>query len=331
MKPFGRLIFLVCETSLIVQLASGTPAVMNETKPLAALPPGCSCLMASYQFADRWRLESSASPLQGRDPKAIWQQIKSLAEAEVSSGSRSFTRPSFTTKVVGSTRQLNITKGDVSDLGFGDDPYKNPFKEQILIEALRRALTEARLDDTATGIVTAPNRSSSLKSQPPANTTGRASGNAQWQCYLDQAEQLVRQGVVAIETISNKDQLKQFLQRTQDQIDELLYNQLFESIEQYAEHNRYNVIYDRGGTVKAFSVSINSVPDGAKVWLMTDLVYRKQLITNTEQSQWPWREIVQNPADLIGKYRYMAVWPDGRRAEGTIEVNSAAPLKLLPQ
>jgi hypothetical protein len=72
------------------------------------------------------------------------------------------------------------------------------------------------------------------------------------------------------------------------------------------------------------------VPDGAKVFVMTDLAYRKQLIMRTNRTQWPWIEIVQNPYQLLGRYRYLTVWPDGKRAEGNINVASRSPLRFLP-
>jgi hypothetical protein len=278
-------------------------------------------------------LKSASGPPQVRDPEAVWRDIKSLAETEAASASSSFIHPKLTLRIIG-TPQLRIVKGDVSDLGFGDDPYGMPFRKQILIESLRRALAEANLEGTAKQ--TGPERNAAAPgpgtSQTPEKKPTASDGSQKWQCYLDQAEQLVRQAVVAIETVTDKDQLKRLLQKTEDQIDELLYSKLFESIEQYAKDNRYNVIYERGGeTVKPFSVSVTSVPDGAKVWVITELVYRKQLIMRVDRAQWPWKELVQSPADLIGKYRYMAVWPDGKRAEGSIEVTNANPLKFQPR
>ena len=173
---------------------------------------------------------------------------------------------------------------------------------------------------------------------PSSNETTKnrraSNGRDRWECYLEQAEVLVRQAVAAIETIENKVQLKQFLQKTDDQIDDLLYNKLFASIEQYAQENGINLIYDRGGAPMRVQVSINSEPGGAKVWLMTQLRYQQQVrILKADPSQWPWRELVQNPTELISnaRYRYLARWPDGRKAEGDIEIRDASPVTLRPQ
>lgn len=232
-------------------------------------------------------------------PEQIWQGIKSAAQTEVKDNSPLIILPKFTVKKTGSSRVLTIVKGDVGELGFQDDPYEFPFKKQILIEALRRSLASGEL------------------------TTPRAD--------LAAAESLVKKMIVDIESDPDQQSMKQRLLEDERQIDEILYEKIYEIVEQEAERKGYNIVYARGGDeIKKFSVKITTVPDGAKVWIMWDLVYRKQLITKTEKSQWPWIEVVQSPSDFLGKYHYLAVWPDGRRAEGDIEVSSPNPIRLLP-
>ena len=318
MKISRRLILCACSLAVVGQLTGGKPVTAS----------GCPVTDLS-EFIANGEHHSVAVLFQNREADETWMEIKSLAQAEAASDSLAFVHPSLTVKIVGSTRQLTLRRGAVGDLGFRDDPYKTPFRKQILIEALRRAIAESHLDDPVQQKSASPEVSGASESRSRKPGAGR--GYEQWQCYLDQAEQLVRQTVVAIQSVKNKDDLKQFLQGAEYQIDDLLYNKVFDAIAGYAEANGYNVIYDRGGGVKPFSVSIHSIPEGAKLWLMTDFVYRKQLMTKADPAQWPWQEIVQNPADLIGRYRYRAVWPDGRRAEGSIEVNNASPLKFLPQ
>lgn len=332
MKTSKLVTLLVCSVTLLAPLALETPVLATGHKganhKAVSTLPNFELRIWRQHLLGRSGFRVSVGAMEGRDPDAIWREIKSLAEAEAASGSLSFIPPRFTIKLVGSP-QLTIKKGSVGNLGFGNDPYGVPFREQVLIESLRRALAEGHLESAAE-----PTRTTQNKESRAISDKGRvvSDDNEQWQCYLDQAEQLVKQSVVAIETVTNKDQLKVFLQKTEDQIDDLLYNKLFESIEKYAQKNRYNVIYDRGGdTVKPFSVSVSSVPDGAKVWIMTDGVYRMQLFLKLDPSQWPWTEVVQNPADLIGKYRYKASWPDGRRTEENINVTNANPLRVLPQ
>jgi hypothetical protein len=249
-------------------------------------------------------------------PEEIWQGIKSAAQEEVYANSPLIIAPKFVIKPVGSNLHLTILKADVGDLGFRGDPYDLPFKKQILVESLRRALSEAHLN--------------------PKQTWGKAIDGSKvdddWQNYLVQAEKLIMRTVVHIESTQDKNDLKEKLQEDEKQIDNILYSKVYEAVEQYAQRNQYNIIYSRGGQdIKKFSVSIITIPDGAKVWMMTNLVYRKQLITKADPSQWPWVEIVQNPSDLLGKYHYRAVWPDTRRAEGDIEIGNASPIKLMPQ
>jgi len=248
----------------------------------------------------------------------IWKEIKVAAQNEVSSNSPSITAPRFTVKEVGSSRQLTIVKGDVGGLGFSNDPYELPFKEQILVEALRRSLTETDLQVAKT---------SSVKGLSRQDFQLMSAG----QPYLESAENLVRKTVVDIESEPDKNLLREKLRESERQIDELLYDKIYQAVEQIAQRNNYNIIHGRGGSdIKKFSVNITTVPDGAKVFVMTDLVYRKQLIIKADPSQWPWLEITQNPYPLLGKYRYLTIWSGGKRAEGSIDVASGSPLKILP-
>jgi hypothetical protein len=248
-------------------------------------------------------------PQKSRDPDTEWREIKSLVEADLSSGSSPVGAPAFTVTKIGKTSQLTIKKGNVGDIGFGDDPYGAPFRKQMLLELLRRALTTARLD----AVVTPALPEMGKKDQ----NSGRADGGAQWQCFLDQAELLVRQMVVAIQSVSNKDELKQLLQKTEDRIDDLLYNDLFESIEEYARLHKLNIILDRGTDApKPFSVVVSTSPGGARIWLLRPLRYRQlSKLGSAGPAQWPWEELVQNPALLFGRYRYKARWPNGQFTE----------------
>jgi hypothetical protein len=251
--------------------------------------------------------------------ETIWRGIKSAAQNEVRSNSPLITVPKFIVTQKGSTRQLTIVKGDVGELGFGDDPYELPFRKQILIESLRRSLTETDL---------------SIKKLPAtAEASRREMADAQMEStgksYLESAEKLVRKTVADIESKLDKNLLVELLRENERQIDDLLYDKIYRAVEQVAERNHYNIIYGRGGgEIKKFSVTITTVPDGAKVFLMTDLVYRKQLMTKSNPSQWPWIEVVQNPYQLLGKYRYLTTWTNGKRAEGSIDVANSSPLTL---
>jgi hypothetical protein len=256
-------------------------------------------------------------------PDAIWKGIKSAAQDAVRSNSPLIKAPEFDIKQIGSTRQLTIVKGDVSELGFEDDPYELPFKEQILIEALRQSL--AKIDLAGTG-------ASVAKEGTSGRAQGSSEGESYWQPYLVRAESLDKKVVVDIESDTDKNSLSEKLRENQKQIDEILYDEIYKAVEQDAQRNGYNIIYGRGGPDrKMFSVNISTVPDGAKVWMMTGLVYRQHSsIVGTDPSRWPWKEMVQNPLDLLGGYHYRARWPDGKQAEGDIEVLSASPVTFKP-
>jgi hypothetical protein len=146
--------------------------------------------------------------------------------------------------------------------------------------------------------------------------------------YLERAERIVRRTIYDIETGNIR--LSKQLQDNEKQIDKILYDRIYDAIEMVARRKGYNIIYGKSGSeVKKFSVAITTVPQGARVFIMTDLVYRKQLIMKTNPSDWPWTEIVQNPNPLLGKYRYFTVWPNGKRSEGSIDVNSDSALRLI--
>lgn len=252
-------------------------------------------------------------------PQAIFEGIKLAAQREVRSNSPLIIAPEFNVKVVGSTQQLTIVKGDVGALGFGDDPYELPFKKQVLIEALRDSRSRTDIGDKKLEV--------SKTSVQSVASMVQSAGKP----YLASAEKLVQKTVIEIESEADKDRLNETLRDYEKQIDEILYDKIYVAVEQVAERQGYNIIYGRGGdNIKKFSVIIITQPDGAKIFMMTDLVYRKQLILKIDRAQWPWIEIVQNPYPLLGRYRYLTIWPDGKRAEGTIDVASASPLRFLP-
>lgn len=252
-------------------------------------------------------------------PEAIWKGIKSAAQSEVRSGSPLITAP-FSVRQTGSTRQLTIVMDPVGELGLRGDPYDLPFKKQILIESLRRSLAETKLGAPAAKEVTSGRAQSSSEAE------------GYWQPYLVRAEGLVKTIVIEIETNPDKNNLKEKLLEDERQIDEIIYGSIYPAVEQDALRKGYNVIFGRGdGDRKKFSVSLGTAPDGARVWIMTGLVYRKQIIKKTDPSQWPWMEIVQNPVELLGGYHYRAVWPGGKRAEADIVVESASPIILKPE
>jgi hypothetical protein len=252
----------------------------------------------------------------------IWQGIKVAAQNEVRSNSPLIIFPTFSVKYIGSTRQLTIVKGNVGALGFRDDPYELPFKKQILIEALRRSLAETDL---------AASKAPATSEGTPIGARGGSVTESYWRPYLVSAENLVKKAIVDIESDPDKNSLKVKLEQDETQVNEILDDRVYQAVAQEAQHNGYNVIYGRGGgDIKKFSVNLSTAPDGAKIWIMTGLVYRKQLIMKTDPSQWPWIEIVQNPVELLGGYHYRAVWPGGKRAESDIVVDNASPVTLKP-
>jgi hypothetical protein len=240
---------------------------------------------------------------QRKSPKEIWMAIKAYGQSKAGSNSI------IIVKYVGPSAHVELIKGAIGDLGFGSDPYRIPFEKQIVIETLRRALSEPPWSKSST------------------KTTG-AQPERLWESYLKPAEALVLQSIKDIEATPDVSALKKKLKRIEEEIDTLLYINLFDAIERRAQKLGFDIIYGRGDEVKKFTVKISSTPDGARIFVMTDVVYQKQLILNVDIAAWPWQELVQNPASLLGKYHYLAIWPDGSRSEGSFEIDNASPLEV---
>jgi hypothetical protein len=254
---------------------------------------------------------------QRKSPDEIWRAIKAFGISKAESNS------TINIKNVGAS-QVELVKRTVGDLGFGSDPYRVPFEKQLTIEALRRALSESPWSKSSDN-----KRSGSLTKDKKSVTPAKESQpDRLWESYLKPAEALVRQSIKDIEGAADVNVLKKKLERIEGEIDTILFENLFDAIERRAKKFGYNIIFGRGDNAKKFSVSVSSVPGGARVFVMTDVVYQKQLILNVDSKAWPWLELVQNPASLLGKYRYMAIWPDGSRSEGNFEIINASPLEL---
>ena len=148
-----------------------------------------------------------------------------------------------------------------------------------------------------------------------------------WREHLEQAENLVKEAVVQLESEADREKLNAKLSALGNTIDEILYTKIYGLVESFAESRQYSILSGRGADrMKKFSVSVSTVPEGARVFIMTDLLYRKQLLKKTDPSQWPWIEIVQNPYELLGKYRYLTVWPDGKKVEDSLNVANGSPI-----
>jgi hypothetical protein len=319
MKHFELLTFSVC-----LLIIADPHTLRVGTRRNSAATTGFALYEMSEGIVRHASIEEQEDVSKGGrpTPEAIWNSIRAAARDEVTSHSPLIMPPKFDVRQVGSTWQLTIVKGDVGDLGFEDDPYGLPFKDQILIEALRASLVKTDL-------------TAKEKTAAKAGTPGKPQGAESedyWQPYLISAETVVKSLVVDIEANSDRNLSKEALRQKQDQIDEVLYDQVYQAVEQYAKRNGYSTIYRRGGDeVKRFSVTVSTQPVGGKVWLMTGLVYKKERFANPDDpSKWRWKEVVQNPLDLLGGYHYRAVWPDGRKAEGDIEISNANPVTFLP-
>lgn len=258
----------------------------------------------------------------------VWGQLR-LAAKEAAVNSPRVVRPQFIQSDE-SPNNIEIVKGRVGDQGFGSDPYDVPFRKQILIEMLRNALAGLPLRPAAPTQSPTPAHTSNAAGQALRSDPGRVTGEVSpWEFYLTRAESLVRESLGLIESHREQPGLRAEVDNLGKRIDDILDKQLYEAIVRAAKEKDYNIIFGRGGQQpKMFRVNFETVPEGARVWVMTDVVYRKQLITRTDPSMWPWVELVQNPTDMLGRYRYRAVWPSGRRSEDNIDVNNPNPLKL---
>lgn len=179
-----------------------------------------------------------------KSPSEIWRAIKALAKSSAYLNSTLIVRPQFIVKSPGPSAQLELVKGSVGDLGFGSDPYRVPFEKQILIEVIRRALAE-----TSWLKLSVNKRSkSSTKNKKQTNLSKISQSDKFGETYLEKAEALIKKSVIDIAEISDATVLKVKLDKAEHEIDSLLYNDLYEAIEQRAKELGYNIIYGRGGS-----------------------------------------------------------------------------------
>jgi len=147
-----------------------------------------------------------------------------------------------------------------------------------------------------------------------------------WSQRLQKLRNLVYQSVVEIESIQDQKELlskqKKHIEETNRELEELK-----EFIYKFYTKQGYQVVTINSpeGYSPPFQVKMSTDPQGGTIKMMTYLQYRKCIILKLAQDLWPWITYNQDYSFLIGKYRYGVKWPDGRKAEGNIEITNESP------
>jgi hypothetical protein len=252
----------------------------------------------------------------------VLHAMRGAVDDEIAADSPLIHKPEFEVTSIGDEKQLTIKRGNFELLGFGDDLYSFPFAAEMNIELLRRALSNIDPAILAVENCGASSRSGTIQSKTPFSCRDRLSA------VLDSAESHVAK-MVSLLVGEHSPALRSKLVEEQKAIDDLLGRRFYDLVESAAESKGIDTFFVRGGTVpEPISVEVGSVPNGAKISLMTELAFRRQGLSNVAENQWPWTEVVQNPMKLLGRYRYKAQWPDGTITQGMIDVRSASPIRI---
>lgn len=237
-----------------------------------------------------------AEPTQTRpEPKIIAQELKKVARRELESpNTQIISNIQFNVSTKDKKISYNIGKVRMDHMGFSrSDPYGVPFEKQIHIEALKDVF---------------------MKSVP--NETF-------WVQPLRNAETLVYQTIQDIESSQDVGNLSSVLRQRKIEIDRELEN-LTKNITEFARENRFKVlkVADTDAPEK-MEVSIIIEPSGGKVRLITNSEYDlHKNILKESKDKWPWRDLLESTARLLGKYHYLVEWTDGKCDEGDMTVDS---------
>ena len=179
-----------------------------------------------------------------------------------------------------------------------DDPYRLPFDAMLTAYAFRVAVErDTKLDKEL------------LKPR------------------LQQIEDVVYSTIVDIESTPNKTDLNKKLIERRKEIKSLDPANVI-----LGYYGRLGVRFTPIGAYfgEMFVVSVSTDPSNATTRILPYLSYRKSLLLRTPKDQWAWRTLTQQKEGLSGKYHYFVSWPDGRKAEGDLEVRNNSPITFRP-
>lgn len=192
-----------------------------------------------------------------------------------------------------------------------DDPYQLPLTTLLHVEALRSVIARATFGTWSgkmAGLLSAP---------------------------LRQIEDSVYSTVLDIESTTDRKQLDSKLKSRAQEIDQG-YAKVRAVIESPA-----NSPFDDGAPFRPrtmgwsiggpFDVRIITDPPKGRIRIVTDLAYRLYLIRQLPRQRWEWRELIREKEPLIGRYFFLAQWPDGRQNEGSLEVLRADNVTFSPK
>src|SRR5271157_1333438 len=91
-------------------------------------------------------------------------------------------------------------------------------------------------------------------------------------------------------------------------------------------------IVEMRGSVRGYRVRVNVEPPRARVRVMTLLEYRKCLYFRSPLED-QWIDLLSVENEMIGRYRYLALWPPelNGREEGEIEITGPATITFAPK
>jgi hypothetical protein len=249
-------------------------------------------------------------------PQEIYREIKNIAREAVAPDSpleaSIFDVIQFRTDRESTVIAYRVGPGegnfDIPDFYFvlvgagSGEPYALPIRKQVYVEALDRLFREE------------------LPNKPFWNTN------------LRNAERFIQLTIADIQAKPEGAERQRLLAEREKQINEQ-FRQLWATVIQ--DHCRrvagYDCVDSRGGASPNafFEVHIKIDPPDGVVKALSEFTHR--FYRQKPREQWPWETLRAGTKEMIGKYYFLAEWPDSRNPEELIEVSDDITLTFTPR
>jgi hypothetical protein len=233
------------------------------------------------------------------DPQAIYEALQASArEFVLADSGHAISPPELS--IDGNVLYYSLGRINYSRLGLEDnDPYLLPIGTMIRTQALQLAFNQ----------------------NPLANEFLAGHGER-----LDSIALSTIRDILATE--GNPTAREQALTQRTAQVSEE-FAAIDTKIRNYAQRNDLRPQrVARNPAADYYSVQVSTRPPGGIVSVLPWLEYRKHVALRHREDQMPWRTLVQQREDLVGRYVCRIRWTNGQRYAGEFHVRNASPVRL---